>query len=144
MKIQDLKKLMRDGRLGKIIIICGLVGIALIFISSFGSLSPEKSEWESFSAGQYKSDTQNELSSVLSQIEGVGKVSVFLTVDSAEVNVGFSGGASSKNESVPAVQGVLVVCEGGDDPVTVERVISAVTRSLNISSAKVCVSKMSG
>ena len=37
---------------------------------------------------------------------------------------------------------VLVLCEGGDDPVTVGRVTEAVTKALDISTAKVCIAKL--
>ena len=42
----------------------------------------------------------------------------------------------------PVIKGVVVVCEGGDDPVTVSRIMDAVTTALAISSAKVCITKL--
>ena len=41
----------------------------------------------------------------------------------------------------PVVKGVVVVCEGGDDPPTVLRILEAVTTALAISSARVCITK---
>ena len=41
----------------------------------------------------------------------------------------------------PKVRGVVIVCDGGDDPVVAARVLEAVTKSLSISSDKVCVTK---
>ena len=46
-------------------------------------------------------------------------------------------------EIQPLIRGVLVVCEGGDSPVVVERITQAVTKALDISTAKVCVTKLS-
>lgn len=46
-------------------------------------------------------------------------------------------------EIQPTVKGVVVVCEGGDDAAVRERIISAVTVALNISSKRVCVTKLS-
>ena len=43
----------------------------------------------------------------------------------------------------PDVRGVLIVCDGGDNSVIQERVLDAVTKSLNISSARVCITKLS-
>lgn len=43
----------------------------------------------------------------------------------------------------PKVQGVIVACEGGDDAEVRERIISAMTTVLNISSTRVCVTKIS-
>ena len=41
----------------------------------------------------------------------------------------------------PVVKGVVVVCEGGDNPLTVTRILEAVTTALAISSTKVCITK---
>ena len=44
-------------------------------------------------------------------------------------------------EVQPVVKGVVVVCDGGDDPVVQQRVIDAVTTALDITSVRVCVVK---
>ncbi len=46
-------------------------------------------------------------------------------------------------EIQPTVQGVVVVCQGGDNEEVRERVVQAVTVALNISSKRVCVTKLS-
>lgn len=46
-------------------------------------------------------------------------------------------------EIEPTVKGVVVVCSGGENPTVQQRIISAVTTALNISSKKVCVTKLS-
>lgn len=46
-------------------------------------------------------------------------------------------------EFEPTVKGVVVVCSGGDIPAVEQRITSAVTTALNISSKKVCVTKLS-
>lgn len=46
-------------------------------------------------------------------------------------------------EIQPTVRGVVVVCQGGDQPIVQERVINLVTTALNISSKRVCVTKSS-
>ena len=43
----------------------------------------------------------------------------------------------------PKIKGVIVVCEGGENPEVEEKVINAITVALDISSRKVCVSKLS-
>ena len=47
-----------------------------------------------------------------------------------------------RSEKAPTVKGVVIVCEGGDDPAVVQRVISAVTTALSITSDRVCVTRM--
>ncbi len=46
-------------------------------------------------------------------------------------------------EIQPTVKGVVVVCEGGDNPAVQARIVEAVTVALNISSKRVCVTKLS-
>lgn len=46
-------------------------------------------------------------------------------------------------EVQPTVKGVVVVCEGGSDEEVRERIVQAVTVALNISSKRVCVTKLS-
>ena len=46
-------------------------------------------------------------------------------------------------EIQPTVQGVVVVCQGGDDEEVRERIVQAITVALNISSKRVCVTKLS-
>jgi len=47
-------------------------------------------------------------------------------------------------EIQPTVKGVVVVCQGGDQPLVQERIINTITTALNISSKRVCVTKLSG
>lgn len=49
--------------------------------------------------------------------------------------------ALAVTEVQPVVKGVVVVCEGGNNPTVQQNVIDAITTALNISSARVCVIK---
>jgi len=42
-------------------------------------------------------------------------------------------------EVQPIVKGVVVVCDGGDNPLIQQKVIQAVTTALDITSTRVCV-----
>lgn len=46
-------------------------------------------------------------------------------------------------EIQPTVKGVVIVCEGGDQPLVRQRIVETVTTALNISSQRVCVTKKS-
>ncbi|MDD2361916.1 MAG: hypothetical protein PHH84_03010 [Oscillospiraceae bacterium] len=46
-------------------------------------------------------------------------------------------------EIQPTVKGVAVVCKGGDQPLVQQRIINTITTVLNISSKRVCVTKLS-
>ena len=91
----------------------------------------------------YSTQIENDLQTVVSRIEGAGKTQVLLTMENSVEYVYLKDSATKTKEIQPHIRGVLVVCEGGDDPVVVERITSAVTKALDISTAKVCIAKLS-
>ncbi len=66
-----------------------------------------------------------------------------LTMDNGVESVYLENGSTKTKEIAPRIRGVLVLCQGGGDPVTAARVSEAVTKALDISSAKVCIAKLS-
>jgi len=114
---------------------------------------------------------EKRLEEMISKIHGAGKVSVMLTLDSSkeffyaseitnesrETDTEKSNGTEKnfvivdgENGEEPLIikvdeakiRGVLIVCEGGDNSVVVEKIIDAVCAVLGISSNRVSVSKM--
>ncbi len=141
---EKAKKLFENEKVRKIIVISGIIGIALIFISSyvdFGSFTD--SSKNEFSVDSYSQQIENDLSSAISKIEGAGKAKVMLTMENSKELVYIDGTTTKTKEIQPLIRGVLVLCEGGDDPTVVERITQAVTKTLGISSAKVCIAKLS-
>ena len=140
-----VKKLFDNDKMRRIIIIAGIAGIALIFLSNYiviGNSTDKKAE-EEFSVTTYSTQIENDLQSVISQIEGAGKTEVLLTMENSVEYVYLDDSTTKTKEIEPIIRGVLVVCEGGDSPVVVERITDAVTKSLDISAAKVCITKLS-
>ena len=136
-----LKSMLDSKKIRNIIIVVGLIGIGLIFLSNwvdFGSLTSGKGD-EAFSVKTYSTKIENDLQTVISKIEGAGKTEVENSVE----YVYLDNSTTKTKEIEPLIRGVLVVCEGGDDPVVVERVTDAVTKALDISTAKVCITKLS-
>ena len=121
----------------KIAAAAGIIAIVLIFLSSyidFGAKTPDTQK--------YSSQISSQLLEILSSVEGVGDVKIFLTMDNAGEDI-YRNNSDSKIKSItPTVRGVVVVCDGGDDPVVAERIMSAVTKSLDISSDKVSITKL--
>lgn len=136
----DIKKLLDNPKFSKIAIIVGLVAIALIFLSSYIDVSwfTQKTDID-----EYCVALEESLLSVVTQIEGVGEAKIFLTMDNSGENVYLNNSDTKTKSITPVVRGVVIVCDGGDDPLVVSRVMSAVTKSLDISSNKVCVTKLS-
>lgn len=143
--ISKLKSIADSGKLKKIIIVAGIVGIALIFLSNwidFGSMTSNKED-EGFSVKTYSTKIENDLQTVIAKIEGAGETEVLLTMENSAEYVYLDNSTTKTKEIEPVIRGVLVVCEGGDEPVVVERVTEAVTKALDISAAKVCIAKLS-
>ena len=137
-------KMAQSGRLRNIILIAGALGIALIFLSGFLSNDWQKSaDAEGFSSSSYSERITERLESLISSIEGAGKTRVLLTMENSAEYVYLENGTTKTKEIEPRVRGVLVICEGGDDPVAAGRITEAVTKALDISTAKVCISKLS-
>lgn len=140
-----LKKIFDSGKLRRIIIISGIAGIALIFISNFisaGDFRGNNGE-EAFSVTEYSRQIESDLETLIAHIDGAGQTKVMLTMENSVEYVYLKDSTTKTKEVQPVIRGVLVVCEGGDDPVVVERVTQAVTKALDISTAKVCISKLS-
>ncbi len=131
------KKLLADDKMKKIILICAVAGIALIFLSSFIELPKDGG----YNVSDYKEQMQNSVSEILRKVEGVGDCSVLLTIENSSEGVYLQNSSTKTKEIEPKIRGVVVACENGNDPVIVSRVSEIVTKALNISSAKVCVTK---
>lgn len=144
-KLGKIKELIQNDRFRNYIVIAGIIGIALIFLSSyidFGSASDKRKD-EEFSVKTYSTEIESDLQSVISQIQGAGETRVLLTMENSIEYVYLDDSTTKTKEIEPLIRGVLVVCEGGDNPVVVERITLAVTKALDISTAKVCVTKLS-
>lgn len=120
MKIID--KIFRDKKSNAVIYIILAVGILMIVsANSFkGNLSGEAPA----QVPAIYDETQTRLENILSDIENVGKVSVMIA-------------PKESPEGEKAVQSVLVVAEGGNDPKVREKVIRAVKAALGIESHKI-------
>ena len=140
-KKQSIKNMFKDGKLTNIVIVCLVLGVALIFLSSVTGFNSEPEE-SSYSVSEYKESMQNSLQNMLTQIEGVGEASVLLTIENSAEGVYLENNSTKTKEIEPVIRGVVVACDGGDDIIVTERVLNVVTKALKISSAKVCITKL--
>lgn len=151
-----------------VIILSGLLGIILIAFS--GTETKDTEQTASSTETNIYSFTQrhkSELESLLSQIDGVGKVSVMITYESsAETVYGKdetfskdSESEKSENEYIildygsaenglilkeiyPKVQGVAVVCQGGDEPTIKNEITSMLMALFDINSKSISIASM--
>lgn len=140
MKKMSIKNILDNEKTAKIAMIIGTVAIGIIFLSSFIDF-PDMSS--GVDIDKYRTDLEDKLLYVVTQIEGVGNAKIFLTMENEGESVYLQNSDTKTKNITPSVRGVVVVCDGGDDPLIVSRVLSAVTRSLDIPSNKVCVTKLS-
>lgn len=159
-----------DDRKIKILVAIGLVGIVLIFASEFftgNDSSPDSSDVEGFNYEQYTASLENKLEDVISSIDGVGECKIMITLENTNESVyatdnelkSDDNSVNQKDEYVlyetengetpvlikeymPQVQGVTVICDGGDNRQIQEKIINSVTALFNISASRVSVAKI--
>ena len=133
-----LSSIFSDRRTLKWALVIGAAAIALIFLSSVIDVFPADA---TKAAERYAAQTESRLLEILSEIDGVGDAKIFLTMDDSGESV-YLKNSDKKTASIePKVRGVVIVCEGGDDPIVASRVLEAVTKALSLNSDKVCITK---
>lgn len=138
---EKLSKLKDDKNLIRIIFIIGIAGIFLIFCSSFlSSDKDDSSQSSSNSLADYGEAQEDKLRNMIEKIEGVGKAEVMLTMENSAEQVYTQDNRVKEIE--PVVRGVVVVCRGATNPEVKATVMELVTKALNISSDKVCITKL--
>lgn len=187
---KGIAALLANDKYKNIIIIAGLVGIALIFLSGFfknDNSSADAGTKEvvaeaSMTAEQYVTKLEEDLTAMVASIQGAGEAKVLVTLENgsqfvyateekknSETSEDKSNGETTRTkesgdseikyitvkdadgaekalavtEIQPTVKGVVIVCSGGEDPIVQQRIIDAVTTALNVSSKRVCVTRLS-
>ncbi|MCD7889531.1 MAG: hypothetical protein LUG23_06435 [Oscillospiraceae bacterium] len=148
----------------KQLIYLGVAVLSVILILTLNSFESEDevsgdSETIPDVSSEYAEELKIQLEEIISKIDGVGDVTVMLTIESSASYVYTTDidkdELETKTETViignkealieridnPQVSGVLVVCTGGDRAVIQEQVIKAVSTVLDIPSNKVYVAK---
>ncbi|MCL2077094.1 MAG: hypothetical protein FWH08_01655 [Oscillospiraceae bacterium] len=135
-KLKDIKSisaLLNNEKAVKLIVAVGFAVIALILLSDLFSWSEKYDKHEkstesalTLDAASYTEQLEIQLCDIISQIRGVGRVKVMVTLENLD-------------ETVPRVRGAAVVCEGGDDIFIKQKVVETVSKVLGISTARVSV-----
>ena len=158
-----------DSKRIKIIVAIGLIGIILIFASNL--FESDKKETTSTDTGmsyeEYTNQLEKRLKSLISSIDGVGECEVMITLENTTESV-YATDVEIKNndnsidqkdkyviydsekgetpvlikEYLPKVQGVTIVCSGGENTAVKEKIIQSVTSLFNIPTNRVSVSKI--
>lgn len=165
---EKLLSIIKADKKTKILIVLGFVGILLIVLSEFISFpSGQSKKTESFDVATYVDMLEDETTSLIGSISGVGKCKVMITVRDTRESIYAKNSEVSSNDSsysknyeyvfydgangdepvlikqnLPQVQGVAIVCEGADNPVIQSQIISAISSLYNISSSKISISRL--
>lgn len=160
----------------KLLVIMGIAGIMLIYLSTFFSTVKEKSDTVlsgEITVEQYREQLEQSILKMVESITGSSNATVVITLESsmkysyADVREGVSANKTeSDSESfsselkqtyitvktsdggeqallitteMPEVRGVAIVCEGGDNELTCEKIQNAVMAALNITSKRVYI-----
>lgn len=119
------------------VIIIFLFGVLLLIISSV--TDKQKNNVQSFNDNLYISELEQKISKTSSMIDGAGECTAIINISATTESVFANDNKSLKQQIMPVISGVMIICEGGNDISVKNSIISAVSTLLGIGSNKVCV-----
>lgn len=152
------------------VVLCGLALIFMSWggeIFSSGNevetVEEEKEESSGDSLAMYKAEMEQELRELLQSVQGVGTVQVMLTLRASNEKVTLKDNSSREDtqeeetvliedsdrnsspyvvqEKEPEMEGVVIVCDGGDDTQIKREITEAVSALFQIESHKIKIMK---
>lgn len=158
--MKPLEKWMKKENLGVLL----LVGLLLLVIAlptrqeNENTITEENTQEtdQGLQEQDWQTKMEERLVEVLEQVQGVGKVEVFLTcegtqekvVEKDETETVYERDSRGNQtpyvsaEIYPQVTGILVVAQGGDDPVVIQNIQEAVQVLFQVEAHKIKVMKM--
>lgn len=159
-----LQELLAKQNRAKLACFMGCFAMLLILLSELFPATDSKTKniqnttaEETTSYLQYKSQLEEQLETLIEKIQGAGKTTVMLTLESGEETVyaldTLSGQTQTQQTHVllddgtaleetiylPSVCGVAIVCEGGGDVRVAVRITELVSALLGVPSNRICV-----
>lgn len=119
MKIID--KIFRDKKSNTVIYILLAMGILMLV---FANSTKQSAPYVKTETVTEKSSLNSETEKILSEIDGVGEVSVMMSL-------------SSEKENEGSIQSVLVVADGGENTVVREKIVRALKVALGVDAHKI-------
>lgn len=145
LSLKEFRELFKNEKSIKVILIAGAAVILLIALSGLGSGSDKSDSGQALFSykrqAEYEAALEERLAGILSEIQGIGNLKIMITLDSSEENLYEKRGSEPVCTKTPEIRGVIVVCDGGDNIIIREKVISAVSGAFGISTARVSVIK---
>lgn len=170
-KLKTLFQSEKHVRLLAILGAVGILLICLSEFVALPSEKSDSTEKSETSQTDFCESTEAKLEKIIGQMQGVGRVQVMLTLESSDEKIyaadektdtKSSGDTEQKSTdekyvlidgktgddgillktNAPKVKGVIVVCDGGDDPTVAKQITTAVSAALGIGSNRISVIKM--
>lgn len=134
---ETLRKIFRSIKKEQLILAL-LFGVLLVVIAIPSKKEETKETTDSLFSLETGTETsrsgydelEEKLAYSLAQVEGVGQTQVVLTYDNKDERV------------LPSVQGVLIIAQGGDDPIVIKNIQEAVLALFPVDAHKIKVMKM--
>ena len=137
------------------LLLLALAGVLLlVFGGADGGTAAKQSETDLLAATEeYRLSLEKELTDLCASVRGVGRVELTLTLDGSayavyatdpvsggEKYVTVGGAPVLLSHEYPAVRGVALVCDGGDDPAAVSELTALLSAALNIGCNRIYIS----
>lgn len=172
MKYDEIRKIierLKSDKKAIVIIVIGLLGMLFVAFSDSGKSNSDNNSSQDLSSNLY---TETELAirieELISSMNGTGKTKVMITFECYEETVYIydkdekfhaDGETNISNEHIiidegdteaglksktvaPKIRGVAVVCQGGDNPVIKNMIITSLSALLDISTNRISVAPM--
>ena len=154
-----LKDLARKENRARLAVLLGAAAMLLILLSELFTPSEKTAAASAAPADDniYRQQLEQQLSDLIAQVEGSGKTTVMITLESGEETIYAldtlsgqtqeqqthvlldDGTALAQTVCTPRVCGVAVVCEGGGDVRVAVRITELVGALLDVPSNRICV-----
>ncbi len=128
---------LKENKKIKNILLAVTLGLALVLIFAG---SGEKSDGDAMTLDEYRLRLEDEVASLCSDIEGVGKCRVYITLERGEQNI--YKGSSVIETKPPRVLGVTVICRGADSTEVRSELTDMLSALFDIGANRVAVLKL--
>lgn len=158
---------LKDNKKIALVVISGFLAMILIFVSELDFNKKEKDDLdlnEKLSRGEYCEYLEEKVTEIIESIDGAGKANVMITLSETTEYV-YATNEKLNDKTIegeyviiekdnndsgllvktiePKIRGVAIVCEGGNNLSVQNQIYSAVSAVLDISTARISISKLS-
>lgn len=171
LRIKELFKAEKRVRILAVFGVLGILLLGLSEIFPKYQTEKKSEETKAQTETDFCTETEQKLSALIAQMEGAGRVQVMLTIESSDekiyaadekTNAKNDGNTEQKSydskyvlvdgdsgdtgillkTNAPKVKGIIIVCDGGDNPSVENQITNAVSAALGIGANRISVLKM--